>query len=317
MFFILIINIIGKDSMIFMKKQHGFWLSVYLQNLHKNNRSKHTILNYQKDIEHFITWYEWHFFKKIHKATPQEISNYLMELSAPIKVQKQSFLKSFSRQPMPPVKQLSISSKRRCLSSLNNFYEFLIEYFNFKLIKTTPIRKQLHSIRLKDVDINHTKGMDRSQFEKILEIARGRRERLMLKLLFYGGLRLSELTNLWVDDLDTDSATLYLKRKGGKTHKLKIINFYDIHKDFWNYTAYYRIQKGPLFPNEFQLPITTRAMGAHIKRILLRAGQPELSPHSFRKGCATYLYQETKDLLFVRDYLNHSDAKITQAYIET
>ena len=42
----------------------------------------------------------------------------------------------------------------------------------------------------------------------------------------------------------------------------------------------------------------------------------ELTPHSFRKACATNLYEQTKDLLFVRDYLNHSDAKVTQTYIE-
>jgi len=42
----------------------------------------------------------------------------------------------------------------------------------------------------------------------------------------------------------------------------------------------------------------------------------KLTPHSFRKAFATQLYLKTKDLLYVRDYLHHSDAKITQTYID-
>ena len=52
--------------------------------------------------------------------------------------------------------------------------------------------------------------------------------------------------------------------------------------------------------------------------ILTKSGLPsELTPHSFRRACATNLYIETKDLLFVRDYLNHHDAKVTQTYIDS
>ena len=42
-----------------------------------------------------------------------------------------------------------------------------------------------------------------------------------------------------------------------------------------------------------------------------------LTPHSFRRACATNLYIETRDLLLVRDYLNHHDAKVTQTYIDS
>ena len=42
----------------------------------------------------------------------------------------------------------------------------------------------------------------------------------------------------------------------------------------------------------------------------------DITPHSFRKACATELYMKSKDLLYVRDYLNHKDAKVTQTYID-
>ena len=55
-----------------------------------------------------------------------------------------------------------------------------------------------------------------------------------------------------------------------------------------------------------------------ITNILKKCNLPEeLTPHSFRRACATNLYIETKDLLLVRDYLNHHDAKVTQTYIDS
>ena len=52
--------------------------------------------------------------------------------------------------------------------------------------------------------------------------------------------------------------------------------------------------------------------------ILKKSGLPSsLTPHSFRRACATNLYIETRDLLLVRDYLNHHDAKVTQTYIDS
>ena len=55
-----------------------------------------------------------------------------------------------------------------------------------------------------------------------------------------------------------------------------------------------------------------------ILRICLKSNvDSEITPHSFRKACATYLYFQTKDLLYVRDYLNHNDAKVTQTYIDS
>ena len=52
--------------------------------------------------------------------------------------------------------------------------------------------------------------------------------------------------------------------------------------------------------------------------ILKKCGLPSnLTPHSFRRACATNLYLKTRDLLLVRDYLNHHDAKVTQSYIDS
>ena len=72
-----------------------------------------------------------------------------------------------------------------------------------------------------------------------------------------------------------------------------------------------------LFQNKTGNPYSLKTFYNQIMKIILRSGVSEgISPHSFRKACATNMYIRTKDLLYVRDYLNHADAKVTQSYID-
>ena len=72
-----------------------------------------------------------------------------------------------------------------------------------------------------------------------------------------------------------------------------------------------------VFANRQGNKVSTKTMYNLIIRLLVQAGcRDGLTPHSFRKACATNLYIKHQDLLLVRDYLNHSDAKITQTYID-
>lgn len=142
------------------------------------------------------------------------------------------------------------------------------------------------------------------------------KERLFLSLLYWGGLRISEAKNLKVDQLDLNSNMLNVLRKGGKRHHYFI---YDDGKLalWWEAYAAKHGSEYLFASSYFNSPITRRGAYKLVKRCFEKANLPrELSPHGLRKACATRLYQQTKDLLFVRDYLNHSDAKVTQRYIE-
>ena len=230
-------------------------------------------------------------------------------------------------------KNLSPSSRRRKISALSQFYSYLVadEVFGKKLI-VNPVNSILHNVRLKDVDIQHTVRLSRDEFEVLIEKNWRPREQLILHLLFWGGLRLAELTRLKKDSLNSETQTLTLVRKGGSVHKLKIEHFSRI-EFLWNRylqgMKQYSLNNGDenkseyLFASKLHLlsssrAITERAMVNIIQNCFKKANilNRGLSPHSFRKGCATELYFKTKDLLYVRDYLNHQDAKVTQTYID-
>lgn len=320
-----------------MNKENEYLLRKFISGLEKSNRSAHTLVNYQSDLSRFLEWYELTSDARLHKANTQTIELYqqhLMsgEISAPkksialrifslfsalfhfaLKKKKYGVLQAHHKSS----KALSTASRKRHLSTIKNFFDFLQEIHadHGRKYAINPVKPKIHAIRLKDSDISHTKMLGLEDWEKIKEAAWRTHERLMIKILYYGGLRLSELTHLRYEDFNETKRSLIFVRKGGSRHELFIQNFEDIYKDvlFLKRTA----SSPYLFTGKSGAALTTRAMSMRIMSLLKRAKASEgLGPHSFRKACATNLYRKSKDLLLVRDYLNHSDAKVTQTYID-
>ena len=215
---------------------------------------------------------------------------------------------------------LSIGSKKRHLSAIKNFYEYLVQanQGRNKLFLDNPVKSKLHSIRLKDADINHTKLLTPGQWEILGQNLIHPKEKLIGNLLYYGGLRLEELTRLQISDFSQRTKSLSFIRKGGQLHTIKLQEFDMIFDLLLKSLTRQNHACGLVFVNRFGNPISTRGMYQIIKKLLKRSGLQSLGlgPHSFRKACATNMYMLTKDILLVRNYLNHKDAKVTQTYIE-
>ncbi len=314
-----------------MKKQHEVWMMEFLDNCRQLNRSNHTIINYAADLRKFFNWFEAIFDHQITKADGNTITRYSEFLAnggnLQHKTSKYSGVKhlvlffsknrynisEFSQQP------LSVSSRRRHLSAVKNFFEFLKQSYEDRssLFQKNPVKPKLHAIKLKDIDVNSTKLLSKDDWSKLSELLLGPKERFMIYLLYYGALRLSELAELRVENFNQEHKSISFKRKGGDVHTLKIQQSDTIFEDLEKYLSSRRSDSKFLFPGKISGHITPRALYKQLIKLLMSSGcSNQVTPHSFRKACATNLYEDTKDLLFVRDYLNHSDAKVTQTYIE-
>lgn len=321
-------------------------ISKYLENLERLNKSPHTIKNYQADLKKFSLWLKYSQNLKLDKVNGAIIGDYKNFLSSGGDVSKEivrnpsseshnifSWFKNilsgktfktrketyrvFLQNPM------SVSSKRRHLSSLKNFFEYLKESHedHSKKFQKNPVKSKIHSISLKEVDVVPTTMISKEDFLKIDEKIHRTHERLILYLLYYGGLRLSELTFLKINNFDFKSRTITFNRKGGYVHTLVIQKEEKIFKNLRFFLDHNEFKSDYLFQNKKGNPITTKAMYNRIVKIIESAiinnkETTKITPHSFRKACATNLYMKSKDLLYVRDYLNHKDAKITQTYID-
>jgi integrase/recombinase XerC len=303
--------------------------NLFLDNLKHNNRSEKTVLNYSADLHLFLRWFEVKISRNILNCRPEHIGQYLKYLSGEEPELKRKtrtgswglWLKRFVKKKtdIKSVK-LSVNSRKRHLSTVFNFFDFLLDYSErySKKLKTNPVRKKLHRIKVKDIDINHTKLITQDQYQQLLTVVPRNQDRLMYQMLFYGGLRLAEVTKLQVKHIDKAQQSLKFYRKGGYYHQLRFywpkeiipyLNQWD--QSDWSDPERYLFGK--------MKPYTERGMYQKILRHLQKAelGHLSITPHSFRKACASYLYKETKDLLLVRDYLNHKDAQVTQTYIES
>lgn len=318
------------------------YLSSYLSNLKRLNKSDHTVKNYRADLSKFFSWIERNEQTKITKINGETIGKYKEFLSGemPLTVKPSSskilpitwFKGLFKRSLMinrPPLlisMPLSVSSKRRHLSSLKNFFEYLKESHedHSKKFSKNPVKSKIHAITLKDIDVIPTTMISSEDFKKIEEQTFRTSERLIIYILYYGGLRLSELCQLKISDFDFGTKTINLNRKGGYMHTLSPIKSDLIFKNLrflLENLGNNEFNKVYLFQNKKGNPLGAKAMYNKIIKIIERALpnnqiSTKITPHSFRKACATELYLKSKDLLFVRDYLNHKDAKVTQTYID-
>ena len=326
---------LGKTTMT-LRRDYRQALNFYLQILVAQNKSKHTLINYQQDLLRFLHWYQIRYQLSLKKLNPKVINEYQYFLThgGPItplqnwQMRWQRFLQKRWKNPTPELPRilkkqtLSPNSRRRNMSSLQNFFNVLVESSYFKKqLQQNPIRPNLHRIRVKETDITSTLVLSPKDWEALNETTWKPKDRLLIHLLYFGGLRLSELAALKMGSLDIQNGVLDFARKGGKRHRLKLHNASTIITLWSAYVQQMpescRQEGSPLLRGQKGKFLTPRALAKKIRLLLGKAGlNPRLGPHSFRKGCATTLYQQTRDLLYVRDYLNHSDAKVTQTYID-
>ncbi|MDH4468824.1 MAG: site-specific integrase [Bacteriovoracaceae bacterium] len=335
---------------IYKKTQNAQFslINSFLNNEESRNKSPKTLINYRADLAQFFDWLIA-TDRELSMITPGDISEYGRYISGhtlPSKAKSYGFINFWRKQifkwikprpnhPAPRLlsgpqlfqlrSPLKASSRRRHFTALKMFFQFLIESEQKETlrIKKNPVMAALHSIKLKDIDIDHTKNISPEEFSKLLLKNKSVKSQFILNLLYFGGLRLAELCSLQVDSFDKSKQTIKLLRKGGSIQFLKVQNADLIFELFHKYCYSFHINQGWLFFDRFsnvasKKHITERSMYGVIKR-MIKKGLPEsvgIGPHSFRKACASELYKKTKDLLLVRNYLNHKDAKVTQSYID-
>lgn len=153
----------------------------------------------------------------------------------------------------------------------------------------------------------------------------GRRDLVMLSLLYDSGARVQELADLKVLDVRvTDPATVKLTGKGRKSRVVPLmrpmatlLEQYLEENDFTDPYA----RDYPLFQNRSKGKLTREGITYTVKRYAKEAinKAPELfpdklSPHCFRHSKAVHLLQSGVNLIYIRDFLGHVDIQTTEIY---
>ncbi|MBD5627117.1 MAG: site-specific tyrosine recombinase XerD [Desulfovibrio sp.] len=164
--------------------------------------------------------------------------------------------------------------------------------------------------------------LSREEMERLLALPdmdtkNGWRERCMLELLYAAGLRVSELCDLTVGDLDLQAG---LVRVFGKGAKERLVPLHAMAvRLLGEYLRHWRPLFSPagkqLFVNRTGHGLSRQFVWKRIKALALEAGiRRPISPHTFRHSFATHLLEGGADLRAVQTLLGHADISATEIY---
>lgn len=139
------------------------------------------------------------------------------------------------------------------------------------------------------------------------------RDSAIMELFYSSGLRLQELANLNVTDIDpyTESVRVLGKGKQERICPVGAPALAAIHR----YRQEAKALDGPLFLSKLRKRLSTRNIGAMLDKYVLLAGLPRgITPHKLRHSFATHLLDNGADLRSVQALLGHASLSTTQIY---
>lgn len=262
----------------------------YLDN--EKNYSKLTILNYSKDLKEF---YDLSKCKNLERVTRDDVRNYLKIL----------FLHDN--------KSSTVSRK---ISSLKSFYKYMREK---GYVKINPVS----SIRYPKREKSLPKFVHFNELEDIMDISKngefGKRNYLIIELMYNTGVRVSELVNIKLDDIDFSNKRIRIMGKGSYErfvffgdYALRALNEYI---DGLRCELLKGRKSEYLILNKDGRNITTRGVFKIIDNIIHETSiKTKVSPHTLRHTFATHLLDNGCDIRSVQDMLGHKSINSTEVY---
>jgi integrase/recombinase XerC len=141
------------------------------------------------------------------------------------------------------------------------------------------------------------------------------RNRAILSVFLDTGLRLSELINLTLDDVNMDDGSILVKRgKGGKPRVVRIGN--KAQKALWKYTLYCKGNSNRLFLNRSGEPFNFFGVVIFLKRLGNKA-KVKVHAHQLRHTFAISYLRAGEDVFSLQYLLGHSTLSMTQRYMQS
>ena len=284
---------------------------------YERNVSVHTLRNYESDLQQFVDYL-------VPPAAESANLNSKKRVSA--------------KPPEPDVRQIDHitirewlallhsdqkkkSSIARKLAALRTFFQFLVRE---GVIESNPAKLVATPRKEKKLPV-HLSVEDAIRFIETpdAETHFGKRDRAILELLYATGVRVSELVQLNLRDIDFSNKLL---RVFGKRRKERIVPFGEpaakalkdylsVREQFLMNAPATKRDAQPLILNYQGTRMTTRSVGRLIEKyIKLCAGIHDISPHALRHSFATHLLDSGADLRDIQALLGHARLSTTQVY---
>ena len=259
--------------------------------------SANTVFSYMRDIRQFSDWMNQNE-QTVLEATQLNISDYLVHLQQ---------------------EGRSASTVSRSLASLKNFFAYLV---STGFLTETPVSAD---IRVERGEKKLPQILSGAEVEKLLAQpacmdAKGYRDKAMLEVMYATGIRVTELIDLNVDDVNLDLKTV----KCGASRNSRAIPLYPAA--LRALTVYLRDVRSAMVPDPSERALFVNVNGSRMSRQgfwkILKFYQAkahidkDITPHTLRHSFAVHLLENGADLDSVKELMGHSDISSTQMYTQ-
>ncbi len=276
------------------------WLKSYRNYLRMRNYSPRTLDSYEQVIRHFgyYIWlrrntdvtklvFYWKDFEKARLDTSVEVTPVLVN----------DFLSFVSSMQTYKPKTF-----HRIISTLSSFYRFL---YSQGIVTANPLTG-IDRPRIKQQEVKYLKH---NQVLRLIDSIEDIRDKLIVRTIYATGVRVSELCNINIEDIDFDEHTIRIRGKGDKIRTVFVDDdtLVELGKFIGNRII------GPLFVGQQGKHISSRA----IQHIFKHYAPQGITPHKIRHSYASELYKRSKNLRVVQENLGHTSIKTTEIYLHT
>jgi len=157
--------------------------------------------------------------------------------------------------------------------------------------------------------------LSHTEIEQIIEATDNAKYKLMMSLGYACGLRVSEVVNLKVADLDIDELVVHIKSSKGKKDRISVLPE-KLQNDLRNIIAG-KNANDFIFASNRGGKLTTTSLQKMFRKSLSRAKVTKPATfHSLRHSFATHLLENGIDVRYVQELLGHSNIRTTQIYTQ-
>ncbi len=254
--------------------------------------SDRSIASYKNDLEVYKTYLTDNYITTIGGITADHIKDFLKDRS-----------------------QTETTTIAHNLTVIKNFHSYL---FRQKLVKK-DISEFIERPKLRKA---LPKTLSIEDVNKLLDIKLvtpfDYRNKAMLELMYGTGLRVSEIINLTVTDIDLTNCLIRIMGKGNKEREVPLGEYSIYYLNQYLSKRKELLKNVPcdkLFINNHGKGMTRQGFFKNLKNILKEKGlNPEISPHTLRHSFATHLINRGADLRSIQEMLGHADISTTKIY---
>lgn len=270
-------------------------ISDYLFTAEVNDgKSEKTIISYRRDLTIYRTFLEKNNIINIENVKDTDIKKFVTSLNI----------------------EYSVNSINRIKTSIRNLHKFLNFKYNYK---DPSITVQVNK-REKRLPIYCT--ID--EIEQIMNYFGDSQKDILNKSLLetiYGlGLRVSECTNLRINQVNLDVGFVKILGKGNKERIIPIPNrtkdlmykYFNEIRPIWSYN---KSNSNRFFINDKGKPLYSKYIENLLNKVVDEIGlSKKITPHKLRHSYATHLLEGGADLRTIQELLGHSDISTTEIY---